>query len=428
MTESASPQAAALAPVPSIVTDTLDRLSLIPIIKSALGQIKKDEALTIEDQISLTEVEAPPFHEEARAEYFARQLKDLGLKNVRIDGIGNVIGVRPGSGNGPRLVLGAHLDTVFPKGTNVKVRRENGILYAPGISDDARGLAVLLEVLRTLNAFDIKTEGDLLFIATVGEEGNGDLRGSKHLFAAGEEHIDGFISVDGADIGVLLHGSTGSRRFRVTFSGPGGHSWSNFGIPNANHALGRAIAKIADLQVSESPKTTFSVGTIQGGSSINAIPAKAQLELDTRSINNDDLNKLVERILPIFEEACEAENKRWNATEETKIKLSIEPIGHRPAGDQQNDSPILLAARASMNHLGIALTTYGCASTDQNVALSLGIPATTLGGGGKEGYNHSLKEWYDPTDSYLGPQLTFLSALALVGLEAETLPLLPKRK
>lgn len=206
MTESASPQAAALAPVPSIVTDTLDRLSLIPIIKSALGQIKKDEALTIEDQISLTEVEAPPFHEEARAEYFARQLKDLGLKNVRIDGIGNVIGVRPGSGNGPRLVLGAHLDTVFPKGTNVKVRRENGILYAPGISDDARGLAVLLEVLRTLNAFDIKTEGDLLFIATVGEEGNGDLRGSKHLFAAGEEHIDGFISVDGADIGVLLHG------------------------------------------------------------------------------------------------------------------------------------------------------------------------------------------------------------------------------
>ena len=249
----------------------------------------------------------------------------------------------------------------------------------------------------------------------------------KYLFSSKEEHIDGFISVDSACVARLLHGSTGSRRFRVTYEGPGGHSWAAFGIPSATHALGRAIAKIADLTVPETPKTTFTVGTVVGGSTVNSIAAKATMEIDTRSINNEELNKIVDKVLPLLTEACEEENKRWNASEENKIKVIIDPIGHRPAGDQPDSSPVLLAARGAMKAVGIELRSYDCASTDQNVPLSLGIPATTIGGGGSEGHNHSLTEWYDSTDSYLGPQLALMTVLSLVGLRGQTKPLLPKR-
>lgn len=186
-------------------------------------------------------------------------------------------------------------------------------------------------------------------------------------------------------------------------------------------------SKIADLNVPETPKTTFTVGTVVGGSTVNSIAAKATMEIDTRSINNDELNKIVDQVLPLLTEACEEENKHWNAAEENKIKVIIDPIGHRPAGDQRDSSPVLLAARGAMKAVGIELRSYDCASTDQNVPLSLGIPATTIGGGGSEGHNHSLTEWYDSTDSYLGPQLALMTVLSLVGLEGETKPLLPKR-
>lgn len=420
-------EAPVLPPLPAHVAEVFQKLKSVPTIENALNKIKADEQLTMADQIALTEIEAPPFHEQVRAEYFAEQLRKLGLTNVRIDKEGNVIGIRRGVGSGPRLVLGAHLDTVFPAGTDVKVRKEGNKYYAPGISDDARGLAVVLEVLRTLQDFDIQTEGDLIFVGSVGEEGNGDLRGGKYLFSAKEEHIDGFISVDSAYVARLLHGSTGSRRFRVTYEGPGGHSWSAFGTPSAVHALGRAIAKIADLQTPADPKTTFTVGTIVGGTTVNSIAAKATMEIDTRSINNAELNKIVDKVLPLLTQACEEENKRWNADEENRVKVIINPIGHRPAGDQGDSSPVLLAARGAMDSVGIRLMAYDCASTDQNVPLSLGIPATTLGGGGAEGHNHSVTEWYDSTDSYLGPQLAFMTVLSLVGLKGETQPLLPKR-
>ena len=381
-------EAPVLPPLPENVNETFKILENNPVVKDALKQIKEEEQLTMADQIALTEIEAPPLHEEVRAAYFADRLRELGLTNVRIDREGNVIGIRPGKG---------------------------------------RGLAVVLEVLRTLQNFNIQTEGDLLFIGSVGEEGNGDLRGGKYLFSSKEEHIDGFISVDSACVARLLHGSTGSRRFRVTYEGPGGHSWAAFGIPSATHALGRAIAKIADLTVPETPKTTFTVGTVVGGSTVNSIAAKATMEIDTRSINNEELNKIVDKVLPLLTEACEEENKRWNASEENKIKVIIDPIGHRPAGDQPDSSPVLLAARGAMKAVGIELRSYDCASTDQNVPLSLGIPATTIGGGGSEGHNHSLTEWYDSTDSYLGPQLALMTVLSLVGLEGQTKPLLPKR-
>lgn len=416
-----------LAPIPQPVLDVFDKLSSNQAVSDAITQAQTDEQLTLRDQIELTEIEAPPFHEEVRAANFAERLKALGLESVRIDKEGNVIGIRPGVGNGPRLVLAAHLDTVFPAGTPVKVRQEGTRYYAPGISDDARGLAVILEVLRLMQQYKIETVGDVLFVGTVGEEGNGDLRGSKYLFGSKEEHIDGFISVDGVNINRILHGATGSRRYRAIYEGPGGHSWNAFGNASAIHALGRAIAKIADLHTPEDPRTTFTVGTIVGGTTVNAIAAKAEAEIDMRSINNDALNTLVETVLEILQKAADEENARWNATGDKEIKLKLIPIGHRPGGDQSDDTSVLLAARGAMERLGIPLLKYTHASTDQNVAMSLGIPATTLGGGGSEGNNHNVTEWYDSTDSYLGPQLALLTALSLVGVKELTTPLLSKQ-
>ena len=226
-----------LAPVLSNVTASADKLAACPTVKEALAAILRDEKITLADQIAITEVEAPPFHEDERAKDLVRRFQALGLTDVTIDQEGNVIARRPGTGNGPTLVLGAHLDTVFPAGTDVRVREENGIYHAPGISDDARGLAVILQVLRTMQEKNIQTIGDICFVCTVGEEGNGDLRGSKYLFLKSGMKIDGFISVDGVDVGRLLCAATGSKRYRVHFDGPGGHSWKNFGYASAIHAL-----------------------------------------------------------------------------------------------------------------------------------------------------------------------------------------------
>ncbi|MCD8339455.1 MAG: M20/M25/M40 family metallo-hydrolase [Burkholderiales bacterium] len=416
-----------LPPLPNKVIEAFNEIKTYEPVIDGLKKAKEEQEHTLKEQVELTEIESAPFHEENRAKAYAAKLTELGLPNVRIDKEGNVVGVRAGTGNGPRLALCAHLDTVFPMGTDVKVRREGNMFYAPGISDDARGLAVVLEVLRLLNQEKIETVGDIVFLASVGEEGNGDLRGTKYFFKSNEEPVDGFISIDGAPVDRILHGSTGSRRFRVTYEGPGGHSWSAFGNPSANHALGRAIAMIADVKVPEEPRTSFTVGVVEGGTTVNAIAAKATMEIDTRSVSNDELNKLVDQILPLLQKAADDENARWNAPADKQVKVIIEPIGHRPAGDQPDTSPVLLAARAAMDVLMLPLKRYSAASTDQNVALSLGIPATTLGGGGTEGNNHNLTEWFNAEDSYQGPQLALLTVLGLVGIKGRSEPLLPKR-
>ena len=418
-----------LPPVKAEVTTVADKLRADPRIVKCLEDLKRDEAKTVADQIAITEVEAPPFHEKTRGEDLMRRFKELGLTDVTMDSEGNVIAVRPGTlkGEGPHLVLAAHQDTVVPAGTDVKVRNENGILHAPGISDDARGLAVNLQVLRTLQEEKIETVGDIYFVCTVGEEGNGDLRGSKYLFHKSGLAIDGFISVDGVDVGRLLYAATGSKRYRVHFDGPGGHSWKAFGTPSAIHAMGRAIAKIADVETCPDPRTTFTCGTVAGGTTVNSIAAHCEMELDMRSAGAQELVDLEKQILPLIEAACEEENKRWGATGDKAVKLTLEPIGHRPGGQQSHDVSVLQAARASMKELGIELKGYDAASTDHNIAVNCGIPATTLGGGGAEGFNHNVKEWYDPKDSYLGSQLAFLTTVLLVGVEGVTEPLLEKR-
>lgn len=416
-----------LPPVLANVTAVADKLAACPEIKESLAAILRDEKLTLADQIAITEVEAPPFHEEVRAQELVRRFKELGLTDVVVDPEGNVIARRPGTGTGPTLVLAAHLDTVFPAGTDVKVREENGIYHAPGISDDARGLAVNLQVLRTLQEKKIQTVGDICFVCTVGEEGNGDLRGSKYLFFKSGMHIDGFISIDGVDIGRVLYAATGSKRYRVHFDGPGGHSWKNFGYASAIHAMGRAIAKIADVRPCENPRTTFTCGTIVGGTTVNSIAAHCEMELDMRSAGGKELEEVEAQILPLIEQACAEENARWGAEGDNAVKLTLEPIGHRPGGQQSNDVSVLQAARAAMNELGIELKKYDAASTDHNIAIHCGVPATTLGGGGAEGFNHNVKEWYDPKDGYLGAQLAFFTSLLLVGVQGVTDPLLEKR-
>ena len=252
-------------------------------IKAAVEAIRAAEPQTIDDQVRLCEIEAPPFKEAKRAEAYARMFREAGLQNVRIDKEGNVLGDRPGTQPRPRLVFSAHLDTVFPEGTDVKVKREGTLLRGPGIGDDCRGLAVLLAVIRAMNQAKLQTPGTITFVGTVGEEGLGDLRGVKYLFNEGlKGEIDRFVSIDGTGLGIT-HIAVGSLRYRVTFKGPGGHSYGAFGLSNPLHALGRAVEKISQFEVPSDPKTTFNVGRVGGGTSVNSIPFESWMEVDMRS-------------------------------------------------------------------------------------------------------------------------------------------------
>lgn len=357
----------------------------------------------------------------------AEKINSYGLE-ASIDPVGNVIACRKGTDpDGPVCVISAHMDNSFREGTDTTVRRQNGRLFAPGISDASRALACMLQVIRMVVNNDIKTKGTLLFIATVGQEAEGDLRGVKRIFYSSGIHVDGVLVLDGADPGKLLYGSVGSKRYKVEYSGPGGHSYLNFGqYPSATQALCRAGALLANLQVPAEPRTTFTLATLNGGSSVNAIAEHAECEIDLRSEDAQMLDGLVQEVLPLFAFGAQLENQRWNVTDPAlQVRCKVTPIGHRPAAVSKPDSPVLQAARAAQMALGIKLTDFTSASTDQNVPMSLGIPSTTLGGGGREGFNHSLSEWFEPVRSYEGPQLCLLTALALVGLESGSEPLLP---
>ncbi len=413
-------------PVASKFTETMKTLNGIAQVKAALAAMERDDALTFRDQLELTEIPAPPFKESVRAAEFLKRMKALGM-DARIDGEGNVIGVLKGRGNGPRLVLAAHLDTVFPEGTDVKVKKQGDRYYAPGIGDDTRGLAALLQVIRSMKEAKIETVGDVIFVANVGEEELGDLRGVKALFRD-DNKIDGFISIDGITVWRVVNGATGSRRYKVSFKGPGGHSYGAYGLPSAIHAMGRAIAKMSDIQTPKEPKTTFTVGTVGGGTSVNAIAADAELGLDMRSESAEELAKLEKRMLALAQQAVDEENARWNMKPgPNAITVSIKLVGDRPAGSQPRETPVVDAARAAINSRGIEVRALATSSTDSNLPISLGIPAATLGGGGNGGGSHSPGEWYSPTAGYQGPQTILLTVLGLVGVHNATTPLLPVR-
>lgn len=293
-------------------TDLGARLLKRPDVRAAVDAARAGEADTIAEQIAICEVEAPPFKEQARAEVYAQKFRELGLRNVRIDAEGNVLGERPGTAPRPHLVFSAHLDTVFPEGTDVRVKRDGAMLAGPGIGDDCRGLAVVLAVVRALNAANVQTAGTITFVGTVGEEGLGDLRGVKYLFNEGlKGRVDRFVSVDGTGLGIT-HRAVGSLRYRVTVRGPGGHSYGAFGMSNPIHALGRVIAAIGEFDVPREPKTTFNVGRIGGGTSVNSIPFEAWAEIDMRSEDAASRKSLDARFHQAVERAVAEEDERWN--------------------------------------------------------------------------------------------------------------------
>ena len=378
-------------------------------VKGAVDGVRAAEAQTLEDQVRLCEVEAPPFKEAKRAALYAQLFKEIGLTNVRIDKEGNVLGEKRGTSPRPHLVFSAHLDTVFPEGTNVNVKREGVILRAPGIGDDCRGLAVVLAVARAMVKHTVQTPGTITFVGTVGEEGLGDLRGVKYLVREGMKgQIDRFVSIDGTGLGIT-HIAVGSLRYRVTFKGPGGHSYGAFGLVNPIHALGRAMARVADFDVPREPKTTFNVGRIGGGTSVNAIPFEAWAEVDMRSADKAALQSLDAKFHRAMDDAVADENTRWGSRQLTVDKTLV---GDRPAGRTPAESPIVVAAVSVTKALGLPVT-LDEGSTDSNIPMNLGIPAITIDGGGRGTGAHALDEMFDTTNSWQGTQRALLLAVAL---------------
>jgi tripeptide aminopeptidase len=396
-----------------------------PKVIKTLEDIKADDANSFAEQKRITEIPAPPYKEKVRAEYYLKRFQELGFKDAAIDTEGNVIALRRGSGGGrPKLVVSAHLDTVFPEGTDVAVKEKDGVTLAPGIGDDSRGLAALLSLIKSINANELATVGDVMFVGTVGEEELGNLRGVKALFRDHAD-IDGFISIDGLGITRIVNQATGSHRYEMIFKGPGGHSFQEFGLPSAIHAMGRAIAKISDLQTPPEPKTTFTVGTVSGGTSVNAIASEAKMAVDMRSNSTEELLKLEDRLLDLVKQAVVEENARWKTD---KLTVEIKLIGDRPAGIVEMDSPIVQATQRTVSTITRApRVTFAGSSTDSNLAMSLGIPAVTIGGGGEGGNWHSRNEWYRPVDAYYGPQNALLTILVLSGLEGVSKPTLQVR-
>jgi acetylornithine deacetylase/succinyl-diaminopimelate desuccinylase-like protein len=398
------------------------RVASHPAVRRALDSLRATNAWTLAQQAAVCEIPAPPFKEATRGAELKRRFEALGFRDVRVDAEGNVIGERPGAagGAGPTVLLSAHLDTVFPDGTDVRVKRDSSAatgvrLTAPGIGDDCRGLAVILAVGRALKEAQVATAGRILFVATVGEEGPGNLRGVRRIFGGPmKDSVDYFISVDGAGTTVTSR-AVGSARYKVAFKGPGGHSYGAFGMPNPAHAMGRAMARIADFQVPTSPKATFNVGIVSGGQTVNSIPAEVSMEVDLRSESPQELARLDRMLHAAVDSAVAAEKARYPRSS-VPLAATFTDLGVRPAAAQSDSAPIVRAALAAGKALGFTAEP-DASSTDANIAMSLGIPAITLDGGGRGFGAHALSERYEDGDrGWLGPQWAALVALSLAGV------------
>lgn len=366
--------------------------------------------------IRICEIPAPPFKEQERGRYFAARFNELGLDDVHTDTEGNVIGFYRGEREQPLVVVSAHLDTVFPEGTDVRVRHVGSRMCAPGIADNCAGLAALIGLIQAMNAGQIKLRGTIAFVATVGEEGEGDLRGVRHLFTEGKlaKRVSSFISFDGTGVDFITHQALGSRRYRIRLEGPGGHSWGDFGVVNPVHALGRAVARLADYHAPAEPRTTYSVGRIEGGESVNVIPQSASMDVDLRSVSDPELARLEDFLLMALNRAVIDENV-MRAASGKKLKADVRLIGNRPSGETPRESYLVRTAMEASRVLGIT-PILNRASTDANIPISLGIPAITIGAGGKSNDSHRLSEWFDPTGRELGYKRALLLTLGLAGL------------
>ena len=399
-------------------------------VQRALVFLKEDDDRTLQETLEMCQIPAPSYQEEKKAEYVRKKMLEAGLEDVHIDEVGNVLGTRKGISDGPRILLAGHTDTVFPTDTDLPLKQEGKRYSCPGIGDDTRAVAELLSIARALAASGIRGEGDIVFCANVCEEGLGDLRGSKYLFSRENSQTklyDGFVSIDDKHTAGIIYQAVGSERYQVNFHGTGGHSYTGFGIPNPIHAMGRAIAKISDFQVPSDPKTTFSVGVVNGGTSVNVISAEASMLVDMRSVNPEALKVLSQKFHQAVNEAVEEENARWTVgNDEDAVTMTMEQKGKRPAGTQVQDCQIVQAAHAANQAVGMETFYIGAASTDANIPISLGIPAITVGWGGKGGGEHTIHEWYEQAESYKGPQRDLLLLLALSGFEGERKYQLPR--
>lgn len=418
--------------IPSINESVLQAMKVLatdPKVQKGLQIAKEQASFAMQEQVELCEIASPTFEEATRAKEIARRMKQYGLTDVSIDEIGNVVGIRKGTGNGPVLVIDAHMDTVFPMGTDVKVRREGDTYYAPGIGDNTSGCRALLQLIRCFNEADVKTEGDILFVGTVGEEGNGDIRGAKFI-VKGDRQVDGYIAIDSFSEGVVVNGGVGCHRWRVSIDGKGGHSFMDFSqIPSAIHAMCHAGHLIDHLVPPSEPYTTFNIGTIKGGTSVNTIAPHCEVDIDIRSISNDELLKLEAQIFEALDAGVEEENKRWGISDPEKmLTLTKTQIGDRPAGSRGGECPVIQCALSAQKVLGIELTQYGPSATDANAPISKNIPAACLGSGGLSEKFHTLDEYFVDRNSYKGPQLVFLAACMLVGAEGQKAFLTAKRQ
>lgn len=385
-------------------------------VRRAFQEILALEDKTLERHIALTEIPAPPFKEQKRAEAMQEYFTSLGADFVWIDEVGNVLALVEGSKGNLNIAVDAHLDTVFPEGTDVTVRIQNDTLYAPGIADDTRGLSMLLTLLETLRTIGIKPKHNLLLIASVGEEGLGDLRGIKNLFRKDGPKIDKWISVDGGSLSRVNNQGLGSYRYRIHFEGPGGHSWGAFGLANPHHALGGMISKFvqyADAYTKSGPKTSYNIGTIRGGTSVNSIPFESVMEVDIRSIEPSRLDDMEELLKQAANEALTYQNSIKRRGPD--LSLRIDKIGNRPSGKLSESLPLIQSALAASQSFG-AEPQLTIGSTNSNIPISKNIPAVTIGIGGRGGKAHSLDEWWTNDNGHLSIQMLLLLTLSQTGI------------
>ncbi len=396
-------------------------------IQNALEFLKNDHEFRIKEVKEMALIHGESYKEHLlRSPMFKAKMEQYGAKDCVVDAEGNPIGYVYGSAGAsarPKVLCEAHIDTVFTEDTPLAITEKNGRLYCPGIADNTMGMSMVLAVLRAIQHANLKPVGTIMMAGTVGEEAKGQSRGIRALV---RDHLDmdAAIAVDRGHTERITRGAVAVKRYELTFSGPGGHSWHAFGLPSPTHAMGRAMAKIADLRTSTDPKTTFNIGIVGGGTAVNAITDVCSMHVDMRSLSQEELNKLDAQILALADQAV-AEENLFRAKEQ-RISVSARAYGAKPGGDQPTDSLMVQAAWAATATTGVAPVLSPPSSTNTNIPLSIGMPALCIGGGGIGLENHSLNEWLDPAGSWTAPQKALLFILSLTGLEGVTKPLIGK--
>jgi tripeptide aminopeptidase len=390
------------------------RIAQDPAVARGLDWLGKNTSWVTDQQVRLTEIPAPEFNETQRGLLLKQLFESMGL-DVRVDEIGDVIAERPGSDSKGVVLLAAHLDTVFPAGTDVRVKRSGTRLLAPGISDNGAGLSAIVGVARALSEARIRTSRTIVFAGDVGEEGEGNLRGMRALVERYGARLSAVIAVDGPSTEHITTQGIASRRVEVTITGPGGHSWSDFGAPNPITALSRGIVRFSSIRLPDSPRSSFNFGVLEGGQSVNSIPAEAAVKVDLRSESEDQLARLENALRDAMQTGARDEASAARTSKDA-VQVSFRSIGTRPAGTLPEDSALLQAIRDADRILGNR-SRLERSSTDANVPLSLGIPAVAIGGGGSGGGSHTLNEWYDPAGRELGMKRLLLTVIGLAGLQ-----------